>query len=72
MPQIATLNDRRYVAAQYLTASNLHVRLTLHQRFSTNPYGWLQTFRAFVGQELRRHGGALAITKDSGLFEAIR
>jgi len=28
--------------------------------------------RAFVGQELRRHGGALAITKDSGVFEAIR
>jgi SAM-dependent methyltransferase len=31
-----------------------------------------EAFRAFVGQELRRHGGALAITKDSGLFEAIR
>ena len=31
-----------------------------------------QTLRAFVAQELRHHGGALAITKDSGLFEAIR
>ena len=31
-----------------------------------------QTFHAFVGQELRRHGGALVITKDSGLFEAVR
>jgi hypothetical protein len=30
------------------------------------------TFRAFVGQELNRHGGALSITKDGGMFEAIR
>jgi hypothetical protein len=31
-----------------------------------------QTFRAFVGQELKRHGGAVSITKDSGMFAAIR
>jgi hypothetical protein len=31
-----------------------------------------QTLRAFVGQELRRHGGAVSMTKDSGLFAAIR
>jgi SAM-dependent methyltransferase len=42
MPQIATMNDRRYVTAQYLTASNLNARIALHQRFSTNPYGWLR------------------------------
>src|SRR5262245_51145253 len=42
MPQIATINDRRFVVAQYRTASNLHARITLHQRFSTNPYGWLR------------------------------
>jgi SAM-dependent methyltransferase len=40
MPQIATMNDHRYVTAQYRTASNLHARIALHQRFSTNPYGW--------------------------------
>src|SRR4030095_2432067 len=40
MPQIAMVNDRRYVTAQYLTASNLHARIALHQRFSTNSYGW--------------------------------
>lgn len=42
MPQIAKMNDRRYVTAQYRTASNLNARIALHQRFSTNPYGWLQ------------------------------
>jgi SAM-dependent methyltransferase len=31
-----------------------------------------QTLRAFVGQELRRHGGAVPITKDSGMFAAMR
>src|SRR5712691_2399641 len=42
MAQIATMNDRRYVTVQYRTASNLHARLALHQRFSTNPYSWLR------------------------------
>jgi len=42
MPQIATMNERRYVTAQYLTVSNLNARIALHQRFSTNPYGWLR------------------------------
>jgi len=42
MPQIPQMNDSRYVIAQYRTASNLNARIALHQRFSTNPYGWLR------------------------------
>jgi ubiquinone/menaquinone biosynthesis C-methylase UbiE len=42
MAEIATMHDRRYVTAQYRTVSNLQARLALHQRFSTNPYGWLR------------------------------
>jgi SAM-dependent methyltransferase len=40
MPQIAIVNDSHYVTGQYLTASNLNARIALHQRFSTNSYGW--------------------------------
>jgi SAM-dependent methyltransferase len=42
MPQIPPMDDRRYVVAQYRTASNLQARMALHQQFSTNPYGWLR------------------------------
>lgn len=34
------LADQDYVADQYQTANNLNARISLHQRFSTNDYGW--------------------------------
>ena len=34
------LADQDYVADQYQTATNLNARISLHQRFSTNRYGW--------------------------------
>jgi hypothetical protein len=42
MLQIPQMDDRRCVIAQYRTTSNLKARIALHQRFSTNPYGWLR------------------------------
>ena len=42
MTPIAALSDRRYVAEQYRNADNLNARITLHRRFSTNPYGWIR------------------------------
>jgi len=37
-----TFTDARYLAAeQYRDAANLDARRALHERFSTNPYGWL-------------------------------
>ena len=37
-----TFTDARYLAAeQYRNAANLDTRRALHERFSTNPYGWL-------------------------------
>ena len=40
MPKMSDLADRQFVADQYRTAKNLNARITLHQRFSTNKYGW--------------------------------
>lgn len=40
MHRIADLADKDFVADQYRTAGNLNARITLHQRFSTNQYGW--------------------------------
>jgi hypothetical protein len=34
-----TYSDSGYVSRQYGNASKLNVRIALHQRFSTNPYG---------------------------------
>jgi ubiquinone/menaquinone biosynthesis C-methylase UbiE len=42
MTPIAALSDRRYVTEQYRNADKFDVRITLHRRFSTNPYGWLR------------------------------
>jgi ubiquinone/menaquinone biosynthesis C-methylase UbiE len=42
VPQITDLSDRRFVSNQYRNAGNLNARIALHQRFSTNPYGWLR------------------------------
>lgn len=40
MPKIAGLADEQYVAEQYRQPGNLNTRILLHQRFSTNKYGW--------------------------------
>jgi SAM-dependent methyltransferase len=34
--------DQEYLANQYRDARNLNARIQLHQRFSTNPYGWFR------------------------------
>jgi ubiquinone/menaquinone biosynthesis C-methylase UbiE len=34
-----TYSDPEYVSRQYRDAANLEARITLHERFSTNPYG---------------------------------
>ncbi len=34
------LNDTAWVAQQYKTPANLHARVQLHRRFSTNPESW--------------------------------
>ncbi len=40
MTKIRTIDDPNYVHHQFQNASNLNVRIALHQRFSTNPYPW--------------------------------
>lgn len=40
MAKKAELADRQYVAEQYRQPANLNARILLHQRFSTNRYGW--------------------------------
>lgn len=40
MSKIEGFADAQYVTSQYRNASNLNVRILLHQRFSTNKYGW--------------------------------
>jgi SAM-dependent methyltransferase len=42
MPQVADLSDKLFVHYQYRDAEKLNVRMALHQRFSTNPDGWLR------------------------------
>ena len=39
---MAGISDRRYLSDQYRDAANLNARITLHLRFSTNPYGWMR------------------------------
>ncbi len=34
------VNDSKYVAEQYRTTGNLQARISLHERYSTNAYGW--------------------------------
>ena len=34
------LNDPQYISKQYRDAANLTARISLHQRFGTNPYNW--------------------------------
>jgi len=42
MPRI---NDQQYLKSdQYKDSSNLDARAAIHQRFSTNPYGWFKWF----------------------------
>ncbi len=40
MPQVAGIADQQYLSEQYRDATNLGARISLHQRFSTNKYGW--------------------------------
>jgi SAM-dependent methyltransferase len=40
MAKVHLISDPNYVSAQYQNASGLNARSRLHQRFSTNPYGW--------------------------------
>jgi ubiquinone/menaquinone biosynthesis C-methylase UbiE len=40
MSRVQAIADPNYVKNQYRTASNLNVRIRLHQEFSTNKYGW--------------------------------
>ncbi len=40
MTKIRTIDDPNYVHHQYQNASNLNVRIALHNRFSINPYPW--------------------------------
>lgn len=37
---MSKLSDPTWVSDQYRNASNLHARVELHERFSTNKYGW--------------------------------
>lgn len=40
---MSRLNDAAYLQTrQYQSSANLSARINLHQRFSTNPYGWLK------------------------------
>jgi len=38
--KIADISDENFVADQYRTGTNLNARISLHQRFSINRYGW--------------------------------
>jgi SAM-dependent methyltransferase len=40
MTKLQGIDDPKYVSKQYQNADNLNVRILLHQKFSTNPYGW--------------------------------
>ncbi len=49
MPKVAGLSDKAYLSEQYRDASNLNSRISIHLRFSTNPYGWMRwVFDRFV------------------------
>lgn len=40
---MSKFNDQQYLKSdQYKDASNLDARVVIHQRFSTNPYGWFK------------------------------
>ena len=39
---MSKLSDQTWVSDQYRNASNLHARIGLHERFSTNKYGWFR------------------------------
>lgn len=40
MPTLFTISDPGYIQAQYHSAAKINTRIGLHERFSTNPYGW--------------------------------
>jgi ubiquinone/menaquinone biosynthesis C-methylase UbiE len=40
MSDLREITDQQYLTDQYRNASNINARILLHQRFSTNKYGW--------------------------------
>ncbi|MBN2085998.1 MAG: methyltransferase domain-containing protein [Anaerolineales bacterium] len=42
MARVTGLADKQFLAVQYRDASNLKSRMSIHRRFSTNPYGLLR------------------------------
>jgi ubiquinone/menaquinone biosynthesis C-methylase UbiE len=43
LENVPKLNDQRYLKTdQYKDSSNLDARVLIHQRYSTNPYGWFK------------------------------
>ena len=41
--RMSSVNDQEYLKTdQYRDSSNLEARVVIHQRFSTNPYGWFR------------------------------
>lgn len=61
MPRV---NDQQYLKSdQYKDSSNLDARVVIHQRFSTNPYGW---FRWVFDTLLKLPGDAKLLELGSG------
>lgn len=61
---MSKLQDQKYLLSdQYRNASNLNARIQLHQRFSTNTYGWFRWVFAYILSTARKSliaGGKLA------------
>ncbi|MBN1430003.1 MAG: methyltransferase domain-containing protein [Anaerolineae bacterium] len=64
MSQIVGLADKQFVSDQYKNAKQLNARIQLHQRFSTNKYGWHRW--AFDQFSLPPHGRILELGCGSG------
>jgi SAM-dependent methyltransferase len=63
---VSKLSDQTWVSDQYKNASNLLARIGLHERFSTNKYGW---FRWVFDQiNLSPHSCILELGCGSGLL----
>jgi len=62
------INDQQYLKSdQYKDSSNLDARAVLHQRFSTNPYGWFKwVFDVLL--KLPENAGILELGSGHGLL----
>lgn len=62
------LNNKRWVAKQYKTPSNLNARMQLHQRFSANPHRWshwiFDLLRLTPGMHVLEIGGGPGVLWD--------